>query len=576
MKLKEADNNALTTLGTKPLLGQLLIENQVITQEQLDIALKRQKETGRLLGKTLLELGLISEESALLPVLAGQLNVDYVNLKSTSILPEVISLIPAQFAIHYKVIPIKLKKDVLIVATGRPLDIHVLDEISLVVTHRLKFVLVGEKDVLEAIRTYYGVGAETIEQMMDTAGPVGAKDDEVANIEDIESEASISKFLNQILLEAYKDNATDIHIEPFVDELRVRYRIDGVMYDAKVPKNIRHFQDAISSRVKILSNLDIAEKRLPQDGRFKVRVGSVDLDLRVSFLPTPCGESIVLRILNTTKLYSLKELGLSDEERDILKQMTEKPNGIIFLTGPTGSGKTTTLYTCLSRMNTDKHKIITIEDPIEYQLKGITQVQINPAIGLTFAQGLRSMLRHDPDIMMVGEVRDMETATTAIQVALTGHLIFSTLHTNDAASGIARLLDMGVESYLITSTVQCLIAQRLVRRVCHQCKKAVHMTADMIKDFGESALFDAGTVIYEHEGCDACHGTGYSGREAIYEFLVLNDSIQKLILGRATASEIKAKAVASGMKTLRQSGLEKVKQGVTTLQEVIRVTQDGT
>ena len=560
----------------RPRLGQLLIEEQLITLEHLETALETQKETKQLLGAVLLGLNFIHEESVLLRVLAGQLNADHVNLKNMSLPQEAIASIPAQFAIHYKVIPVKLEKGTLTVATSRPLDIHLYDEVSLVATHRLKFILAGDRDILEAIRTYYGVGAETIERMMGKTAPVASMDDEIANIEDGDSEASISKFLNQILLEAYKDGATDIHIEPFADELRVRYRIDGVMYDAKVPKNIRHFQDAICSRIKILSNLDIAEKRLPQDGRFKVRVGSIDLDMRVSFLPTPCGESIVLRVLNTTKLYSLEELGLSDDDRNILEQLTEKPNGIIFLTGPTGSGKTTTLYTCLSRMNTDVHKIITIEDPIEYQLKGITQIQISPAIGLTFAQGLRSMLRHDPDIMMVGEVRDMETATTAIQVALTGHLIFSTLHTNDAASGVARLLDMGVESYLITSTVRCLIAQRLVRRLCPQCKTAVRLSEDMLRDFGEQADFEPGAVIYEHKGCEACHHTGYSGREAIYEFLILNDDIQKLILGRATAGEIKAKAVASGMRTLRRSGWEKILKGVTTLQEVVRVTQDGT
>ena len=575
----EMTNNEIfrtPNLKVRPRLGQLLIEEQLITLEHLETALETQKETKQLLGAVLLGLNFIHEESVLLRVLAGQLNVDHVNLKNMSLPQEAIASIPAQFAIHYKVIPVKLEKGTLTVATSCPLDIHLYDEVSLVATHRLKFILAGDRDILEAIRTYYGVGAETIERMMGKTAPVASMDDEIANIEDGDSEASISKFLNQILLEAYKDGATDIHIEPFADELRVRYRIDGVMYDAKVPKNIRHFQDAICSRIKILSNLDIAEKRLPQDGRFKVRVGSIDLDMRVSFLPTPCGESIVLRVLNTTKLYSLEELGLSDDDRNILEQLTEKPNGIIFLTGPTGSGKTTTLYTCLSRMNTDVHKIITIEDPIEYQLKGITQIQISPAIGLTFAQGLRSMLRHDPDIMMVGEVRDMETATTAIQVALTGHLIFSTLHTNDAASGVARLLDMGVESYLITSTVRCLIAQRLVRRLCSQCKTAVRLSEDMLRDFGEQADFEPGAVIYEHKGCEACHHTGYSGREAIYEFLILNDDIQKLILGRATAGEIKAKAVASGMRTLRRSGWEKILKGVTTLQEVVRVTQDGT
>lgn len=575
MELETENMDRQTVKGTKPLLGQLLIENQLITQGQLKMALQKQEETGQLLGAALLELDIISEESELLPVLAGQFGVHYIKLKGLAILPEVLALIPAQFITHYKVIPIKLEDGVMTIATSHPLNIHMLDEINLSVACPLKPVLAGERDIAEAIRTYYGVGAETIEKMMDKTEPVDAVDDGIDNIEEIGSEASISKFLNQILLEAHKDGATDIHVEPFDDELRVRYRIDGVLYDAKVPKNIWHFQDAISSRIKILSNLDITEKRLPQDGRFKVRVGSVDLDLRVSILPTPYGDSIVLRILNSTGLYGLAELGLSDKERDLLKQLAEKPNGIIFLTGPTGSGKTTTLYTCLSRMNTDMHKIITIEDPIEYQLKGITQIQINPQAGLTFARGLRSMLRHDPDIMMVGEVRDTETATTAIQAALTGHLIFSTLHTNDAAGGVARLLDMGIEAYLITGTIQCFIAQRLVRKVCGRCKKPVAVTEDIISELGEKIKFNPGDVIYEHNGCDACHSTGYNGREAIYEFLLLDSGMQKLILRRAATNEIKAKAVSAGMTTLRQSGWEKVKQGSTTLQEVIRVTQNG-
>ncbi|MBN1869066.1 MAG: Flp pilus assembly complex ATPase component TadA [Candidatus Omnitrophica bacterium] len=569
------EKDTLISTGSRPLLGQLLLGDHIIRPDQLEVAVAQQKETKQLLGKVLMELGFLHRESDLLSALANQWNVDYVCLKDLSIGPEIISLIPAQFAIRYKVVPVKLENDILIVAAEFPNDVYRLDEISLAVASRMRFVLAGTQDILEAIRLYYGVGADTIERMMDKAGPMPSAKDDITDIEEIESEASISKFLNQILLEAYKDGATDIHIEPFANELRVRYRIDGVMYDAKAPKNIRHFQDAIRSRIKILSNLDIAEKRLPQDGRFKVRVGTADLDLRVSFLPTPCGESIVLRILNTTKLFSLKDLGLSDFEQGVLEELIKKPNGIIFLTGPTGSGKTTTLYACLARMNTDTQKIITIEDPIEYQLKGITQIQINPGIGLTFARGLRSMLRHDPDIMMVGEVRDMETATTAIQAALTGHLIFSTLHTNDAASGVARLLDMGIEAYLITSTIRCFIAQRLVRRVCRQCKKAVTLTAEMMRGFNEQVSFAPGATIYEHAGCDACHMTGYSGREAIYEFLVINDDIQKLILRRATAGEIKEKAVTFGMKTLRQSGWDKVKDGVTTLQEVIRVTQEG-
>jgi len=547
-------------------LGQLLVEKQIITSEQLDIALRKQKETGELLGAILLGLGFVDEEMVFLPALAG---------KNTPIALEVIGQIPAKFASYYQVIPVELKNNILTLATTRPLDVHVLDEIGLVVKARLKPVLASEKDILEAIRQYYGVGAETIEQMMDTVQPVRSLESDVANIEEIESEASISKFLNQIFLEAYRDRATDIHIEPFEDELQIRYRVDGILYDAKVPSNIKHFKDSINSRIKILSNLNIAEKRMPQDGRFKLKVGNVDLDLRVSFLPTPYGESVVLRILNATSLYSLEELGFSFEEHRLIEGLIREPHGIIFLTGPTGSGKTTTLYSCLARLNTEEKKIITVEDPIEYQLKGITQIQVNPKIGLTFAHGLRSMLRHDPDVMMVGEVRDIETAEIAIQVALTGHLIFSTLHTNDAAGGVTRLLDMGVEPYLITSTVECFIAQRLVRVLCPKCKKNVKLTADVIKEFYGQMEGSSEIVVHESVGCESCNFTGYSGREAIYEFLVLNESIRRMIIERVTANQIKEKAIECGMKTLRQAGWEKVKKGVTSLQEVIRVTHEA-
>jgi len=556
-------------------LGKLLIEKGIITPDQLDAALKRQQETGGLLGAILLESGFIDEETVFLPTIAGQLGIDFVRVKDMEIPSEVILKIPAKFASHYKIMPVKFEDGMLTIASVQPSDVHVADEIGLIVNAKLNLVLASEKDVLEAIRRYYGVGAETIEQMMDTALPQpAAARQEISNIEEIDSEASISKFLNQILLEAYKDRATDIHIEPFEDELQIRYRVDGVLYDARVPKNIRHFQDAIISRIKVLSNLNIAEKRVPQDGRFKVRVGDTDLDLRVSFLPTPYGESVVLRILNSARLFGLEELGLSQHEREILQRLLKKPHGIIFLTGPTGSGKTTTLYSCLSQINTGKRKIITIEDPIEYQLKGITQIQIHPAVGLTFASGLRSMLRHDPDVMMVGEVRDMETAEIAIQVALTGHLVFSTLHTNDAASGVARLLDMGAEPYLITSTVECFIAQRLVRVVCPKCRRSVKISDEATREFSEEVKIDPGAVIYESKGCEACGFTGYSGRQAVYEFLVCGEEIRQLIMERSAASRIKKKAVELGMRTLRQAGWEKVKDGVTTPQEVIRVTKE--
>ena len=556
-------------------LGKLLIEKGIITPDQLDAALKRQQETGGLLGAILLESGFIDEETVFLPTIAGQLGIDFIRLKEMQIPPEVIGKIPAKFASHYKIMPVKFEDGMLTIASVQPSDVHVADEIGLIVNAKLNLVLASEKDILDAIRRYYGVGAETIEQMMDTALPQpAAARQEVSNIEEIDSEASISKFLNQILLEAYKDRATDIHVEPFEDELQVRYRVDGVLYDARVPKNIKHFQDAIISRIKVLSNLNIAEKRVPQDGRFKVRVGDADIDLRVSFLPTPYGESVVLRILNSARLFGLEELGLAKQEREILQGLLKKPHGIIFLTGPTGSGKTTTLYSCLSQINTGKRKIITIEDPIEYQLKGITQIQIHPAVGLTFASGLRSMLRHDPDVMMVGEVRDMETAEIAIQVALTGHLVFSTLHTNDAASGVARLLDMGVEPYLISSTVECFIAQRLVRVVCPKCRQSAKLSEDMMREFSGEVEIDSATDIYESKGCEACGFTGYSGRQAIYEFLVCGEEIRQLIMERSAASRIKKKAVELGMRTLRQAGWEKVKSGLTTPQEVIRVTKE--
>ncbi len=559
---------------SKSPLGQLLIENKLITIQQLETALKEQKRTGELLGVTLLRLGFVTEENVYLPALAHQFGVEFINLKEAQVKPEAISKIPAKFAYHYKIMPVEYKNEILTIALTRPLDIHVLDDIGLVVQARLSPVLASEKDIMEAIRKYYGVGAETIEQMMDTVGPSQKIDTAATTIEEFGSEASIGKFVNQILLEAYRGRATDIHIEPFEDQLNIRYRIDGLLYDAKAPLTIKHFKDSINSRIKIMSNLNIAEKRLPQDGRFKVRVVDADLDLRVSFLPTPYGESVVIRILNATKLYSLEELGLAKHDLETLDRLIKKPHGIIFVTGPTGSGKTTTLYSCLSRINKVERKIITIEDPIEYQLRGITQIQIHPKIGLTFAMGLRSMLRHDPDIMMVGEVRDFETAEITIQVALTGHLVFSTLHTNDAASAVARLVDMQVEPYLISSSVECFIAQRLVRLICPKCKGPVKITPDIVKEFGLSTTDVLPETFYEGKGCDSCKFTGYYGREGIYEFLVLTDEIREMILKRVPAHQIKQKAIENGMRTLRQDGWEKVKKGLTTPSEVIRVTQE--
>lgn len=560
----------------KPFLGQLLIEKKIITPQQLDIALKKQSETGEMLGVTLLKLGFVDEESVFIPVLATQLGVEFVQLRDLQIPTDVIHKIPAKFATHYQVIPIEFKNDVLTVASAHPLDIQTLDGLGLVVLSRIKTVLASERDIHEAIRKYYGVGAETIDRMMDAAQPEAPPQTTVEEMTEIDSEASIAKFFNQILTEAHHDRATDIHIEPYEKDLKIRYRVDGVLYDTKLPTNIWHFKDSINSRIKIMSNLNIAEKRLPQDGRFKAKAGSTDLDLRVSFLPTQYGESVVIRILSSNRLYDMRELGLAASNLKLLDELIKKPHGIIFLTGPTGSGKTTTLYSCLAHINKVDRKIITIEDPIEYQLKGAIQIQINPPIGLTFAAGLRSMLRHDPDIMMVGEVRDIETASIAIQVALTGHLVFSTLHTNDAASGITRLIDMGVEPYLVASSVECFIAQRLIRRLCPKCKVPGKITPEALRDFGLQETDASDAQIYYVKGCESCNFTGYFGREGIYEFLLLNDEIKEMVVARAPANQIKNKAVELGMRTLMQDGWEKVKRGITTPSEIIRVTKEET
>ncbi len=564
----------MTDNNPKKFLGDLLVDEGLISSEQLQQALIHQQKYGGLLGDVLLQLGFIKDRASFLLILSKQLGVEFISLKNIEISNEVIHKIPAKLANFYKAIPFRFEKGVLSVAMINPSDIRIADDLELMAKVKVHSVLASFDEIDEAIRKYYGIGAETIEDMMTTTDVRPALAAEIERIDEIGSEASISKFLNQMLLEAFRDRATDIHIEPFDDELKVRYRIDGVLYDAKAPRDIKYFKDALNSRIKIMSSLNIAEKRLPQDGRFRVRIGQIDLDLRVSFLPTTFGQSVVIRILNSLKLYSLEELGLASEELTKLDELIKKPYGIIFVTGPTGSGKTTTLYSCLTRIDREENKIITIEDPIEYQLKGITQIQIHPEIHLSFAAGLRSMLRHDPDVMMVGEVRDFETAQITIQVALTGHLVFSTLHTNDAASAVARLLDMGVEPYLIASSVECFIAQRLVRILCPKCKQLVQADPSIASDFGLSEKDVVGKSIYEAKGCDDCRMTGYAGREAICEFLMITDEIRSMILNRATASQIKEKAASQGMKTLRQHGWQKIVKGLTTPSEVLRVTHE--
>jgi len=554
-------------------IGEALLREKVITPEQLEACLKEEKKSGKSICQIIVDLGFATEEKVL-PVLSKKIGIPYIRIKDGEIERSVIEKVPARFAVHYKLMPLELEGNTLAIAVTDPLDVHTMDDVKLLLGYEIHPFLAGEKDILEAIKRYYGIGAETIERIMaETASSDGtpAGGGPAKEAEELVEDASIIKFVNQIIQQAYYDRATDIHIEPYQDELKVRYRIDGILYDAAIPPTIKYFQSAIVSRIKIMSNLNIAEHRLPQDGRMKVKVGDEDLDLRISILPTPYGESVGIRLLFTKMLYSLEELGLSEFDLKILNEMIKKPHGIILLTGPTGSGKTTTLYACLSKINNRELKILTIEDPIEYHLKGITQIQVHPKVGLSFANGLRSMLRHDPDVMMVGEIRDIETAEIAIRVALTGHLVFSTLHTNDAPGAMTRLLDMGIEPFLVASSVECVIAQRLVRLICPKCKRPVKDKKLILK---ELAVNDApeGVEIYEGKGCESCKFTGYRGRTAIYEFLVISEEIREMILNHSSADQIRKKAISLGMRTLRGDGIEKAFKGLTTVSEIIRVT----
>lgn len=557
-------------------MGEMLVKKKLITPQQLETALKEQRRSGEVLGMILVKMGFLKEEQ-LLKVLSEQLNIPYVSLKDAVIDPSVIKKVPAKFAWHYNIIPIKFIADpnTLTIATCDPL--RALDDVKVFLKCEVNPVLASRDEIVEMIRKYYGVGAETLEGIIAARAEEPARvmepGREIEDIEKLAEDASIIKLVNQIILEAHQKRATDIHIEPFRGKMNIRYRIDGVLYNANVPPDMGRFFQAIISRIKIMSRLNIVERRLPQDGMVIVKRGKEEFDLRISILPTPEGESLVMRLLPTRMLFSLEKLGLESKDLEILDSLIKKPYGIIFVTGPTGSGKTTTLYASLNKIKSTKNKIITIEDPIEYELEGISQVQIAPEIGLTFAKGLRSMLRHDPDIMMVGEVRDFETAELAIRVALTGHLVFSTLHTNDAAGGVTRLLDIGVGPYLVASSVEAFIAQRLVRLICPTCKVedkrfAEELKLQIMKETGISNV-----KIYKGVGCEVCNFTGFKGRTAIYEILVVDKAIKELILRKASTDEIKEKAVEQGMRTLRLSGWQKVVSGLTAPDEVLRVTQ---
>jgi type IV pilus assembly protein PilB len=559
-------------------LGDILIEKKLITKEQLEAALKEHEKTGEFLGQVLIRMGFM-DEAALAGTLSRQMGLPYVNLQEIKIDDSVIRRVPAKFAWHYKIMPVKLEGNVLTVAVSNPFDMWPLDNIETNLGFRTERVLSSPGDIMQAIKRYYGVGAETIDGILARAPGMSQDISFRENAEDIEKmaeDASVIKLVNQVLQQAIKDGATDIHIEPFKGELILRSRIDGILYDTVVSEDIRYLYPSIVSRIKILTGLDIVERRLPQDGSARIKLGKDEYDLRVSILPSIYGENVVIRILPAKMLFSFQKLGLTQDDSEKLGKLINNPHGIIFLTGPTGSGKTTTLYAALSRLNTPGRKIITIEDPVEYELRRVNQIQVNLKTGLTFARALRSMLRHDPDVMMVGEVRDFETAEIAIQAALTGHLVFSTLHTNDASSGATRLLDMGVEPYLISSSIEAFIAQRLVRVICENCKESYQLgdaggELEGILKTQNSKL----KTVYRGKGCEKCKKTGYRGRTAIYEILLVTDPIKEMIMKKASSSEIKQKAVSLGMRTLKDDGLEKIKEGITTVDEVMRVTQIG-
>ncbi len=553
------------------MLGEILVNQGIISPAQLEEMLREQAKTGEQLGALLVRRGFITEQD-MMDLLSEQLSLPLISLVEVNIESAAIRKVPAALATRYQLMPVSLDGNRLKIATADPLNVQLLDELKLLLGCEITTVLSSVKEIQQCIQRYYGIGASAVERILDT----GARDNiQVSFTEDLTAkadEASVISFVNQLILSAVKERATDLHIEPFDQLLRIRQRIDGVMYEMPVPQDLVKLHPAIVSRIKVMAQLDIAERRLPQDGRIKVRLDNQELDLRISVLPASYGESVVIRVLSSSMLFSLDHLGLDGDHRKILEGLIQKPHGIMFVTGPTGSGKTTTLYACLSKLNAPTVKILTIEDPIEYQLQGITQLQVHPKIGFSFAAGLRSMLRHDPDIMMVGEVRDPETAEITIRSALTGHLVFSTLHTNDAAGGVTRLLDMGIEPFLVASSVLCFIAQRLVRVICPECGEDRPAPEGLREQFGVKAEEIPKTLHYGR-GCASCKGTGYKGRTAIYEFLVVSEPVQQLILNRASSHDIARAAIASGgMRTLRQDGWQKILRRQTTPEEVLRVT----
>ncbi len=552
-------------------IGDLLVERGLITKEQLAAALQKQTAAGKKLGQVLIDEGLITEDD-LIDVISSRLGIPKISLESLVIDPTIVELVPLSVARKHQLIPIFRIGSSLTVAMVDPLDIIALDELKYITNLKIKRVIATASTISEAIEQYYSVKdsmAEVIRDMEDEdIGPVDLKQAELEAEAAAQSEAPLIKLVNLLIIQAVKEKASDIHIEPDEDKLRVRYRINGILKEETSPPKNLHA--GIISRLKVMGQMDVSEKRLPQDGRFTAKVGKVDVDVRASTLPTIHGEKAVLRVLDKRNLLiGMKNLGFDDRTHENYESVIRKPEGLVLITGPTGSGKTTTLYATLEEIKTVEKNIITLEDPVEYSLPLINQVQINEKSGLTFASALRSILRQNPDIIMVGEIRDSETAHMAVRSALTGHLVFSTLHTNDAASAIARLLDMGVEPYLLSTCLLGVLAQRLVRTICNSCK-----TEDEIPE-AVTALLDIGSnnKMFTGKGCEDCGKTGYKGRTGIYEFLKMDDSMREMILSGSSSASLKNASRSRGMLTLWDQALAKGLDGITTYREILRVTR---
>lgn len=555
-------------------IGDILKERGLISAQDLNEGLEQQKTSGLPLGQIFVNLGFITHEQ-LLKILGMQAEMETVELSSFIIEPEVIEKVPGSIARLYNIMPLSCGLNTLTVATDSPLNFSIFDDLRFMFNCNIKGKVASRESIEQAIKKYYKVEAESVDELFfEISQNIPDLSDVTPQFENIEETASslpIIKLINMILTQAINRNASDIHFEPFQDDFKIRYRLDGVLYDVISPPKALHL--AISSRIKIMANLNIAETRLPQDGRTLVRIAGRMVDLRVSTLPTIFGESVVIRILDkATVQLSLNEIGFESDTKEKIRELIKRPYGIILSTGPTGCGKTTTQYSALSEINSIEKKIITVEDPVEFDLPGLIQVSVRPKINMTFPVALRHILRQDPDIIMVGEIRDAETVQMAIHASLTGHLVFSTLHTNDAPSVITRLIDMGVEPFLIASAIEAILAQRLLRCICPKCKYEYTPSEETLRDAGISDLEYQGKKFYKGRGCEYCNQSGYKGRTGIFELLILDEEIRSLVLDKVPIAQLREQAIKSGMRTLRDDGLRKVFSGLITLDELVSIT----